>query len=232
LATLPLSILYRAQWATVGHYTFPVTDWKNGSPEWSGTVTYTKTTQWNEAQTPGGGVRRRDYKEVLSVNVNVTGTAEGSGAFGAAGAQLSATAQAQYTMHNTSSWSQPARCGRIVGQFRGTTLDSTEGSGSGTAKVVVGISGDGKYSISVNPEVTLAVTTNYGNEQSAPDGGNQCQPRSQSTSSSHAGTSPIGADIIQGDGTIDPRTPDRLSGTTTEREGNTTRTITWNLQRH
>jgi hypothetical protein len=30
---------------------------------------------------------------------------------------------------------------------------------------------------------------------------------------------------------IDPNHPDRLSGTTEEKEGDTTRTITWDLQR-
>ena len=36
LATLPVSILTRAQWASVGHYRFPIKDWRNGPAEWPG----------------------------------------------------------------------------------------------------------------------------------------------------------------------------------------------------
>jgi hypothetical protein len=36
---------------------------------------------------------------------------------------------------------------------------------------------------------------------------------------------------IQGDGMIDPSKPDRLTGRTEEKEGDTTKTLTWDLQR-
>lgn len=37
---------------------------------------------------------------------------------------------------------------------------------------------------------------------------------------------------MQGDGRIDPRMPDKLSGSTRETEGRTTHTLTWDLQRN
>jgi hypothetical protein len=58
-----------------------------------------------------------------------------------------------------------------------------------------------------------------------------CAPQSQPSSSTYgSGVMPATIDI-QGDGQLDPRTPDRLSGRTQERDGNTTRTLTWDLQR-
>lgn len=41
----------------------------------------------------------------------------------------------------------------------------------------------------------------------------------------------VAFEVIQGDGAIDPHQPDRLSGRTEEKQGQTTRTLTWDLQR-
>jgi hypothetical protein len=93
----------------------------------------------------------------------------------------------------------------------------------------VGLSADGQYSITLNPEVSLTTRSNYTTQQMSY--GNHCTIQNRSTATpGSGGTMPVSIDM-QGDGRIDPRTPDRLTGRTQEREGRTTQTLTWDLQR-
>jgi hypothetical protein len=229
LATVPISILMRAQWASVGHFRFPVTDWREGPVEWTGTVKYTKETTWSGS--PGPNVTQDDHKETWTVDIDITGTADGSNTFGNNGAQLNARARANYTKSAVRTSSQEAYCGRVRGEFKTSRIETGEGSGAGSATVTLGISADGQYSVSVRSDVTASVRTTSTTQQSAPDGRKQCQPTSQSSSREERGSTRIGDDIIQGDGRVDPATPAHLAGMTTETEGATTRTLTWDLQR-
>jgi len=113
--------------------------------------------------------------------------------------------------------------------MKSMTLDSGDGSGAGTARASVGISADGQYSITVYPEVSLTTRTTYTTQQMVY--GKLCQIENKSTASPPSGgTSPVTINI-QGDGKIDPKTPDHFPGSTQEKEGRTTQTLTWDLQR-
>jgi hypothetical protein len=232
LATVPLSVLARAQWASVGHYTFPVTDWRDGPPRWAGTITYTKVTAWNEPSSGKGGHSEQDYRESLTLNVTITETLDGMTVFGAAGAaMLQGTARASYTMRNSRSGGRYAQCGSRgpIHDLSYLQVSTGEGEGAGTARATVGIAADGQYSITVNPDVMMNTRSDASSTQMILT--NRCQLENQSSQSPTGhGTMAI-SDRVQGDGRIDPNMPNRLTGRTEEKEGRTTRTITWDLQR-
>jgi hypothetical protein len=229
LATVPISMLMRAQWASVGHFRFPVTDWREGPAEWTGTVKYTKVTAWSGS--PSSSVTQDTHTETWTLDVEITGTVEGSNTFGNNGAQMSAQARANYTKNAVRTSSQAVYCNRVPGEFKTSRIETGEGSGTGSARVSLGISGDGQYSISVHSDVTTSVKTTSTTQQSAPDGTRKCQITTRSSSHEDTGSQRVGDDVIQGDGRIDPAMPDHLTGMTKETEGPTTRTLTWDLQR-
>ena len=114
--------------------------------------------------------------------------------------------------------------------MKSLSVETGEGSGSGTAKVSLGISADGQYSITVTPEFSPIAYKNTYSSQSM-GFGKMCHVENPSSSTSSSATGPVSIDVIQGDGKINPSSPDRLSGSTEEKEGHTTQTITWDLQR-
>ena len=230
LATLPLSILQRAQWASVGHHTFPVRDWRDGPAEWVGTIKYTKTTEFNESHAGEAAHNEQSHSEKLTLNVNITDRLEGSDAFGGSGAALKGTAQANFTSRVTRSGGRLTRCSGVVTDMKSLQVQTGEGSGSGTARASVGIAADGQYSISISPEVTLTYRTDATSQTMGY--GKMCQIENRTIPSpTSVASAPLSTSLIQGDGRIDPSMPDKLSGSSTEREGRTTHTITWDLQR-
>ena len=230
LPAVPISILMRMQWASVGHYRFPVTDWRDGPAEWTGTVKYTKLTKWTHTTSGKGGHSQRDYKDELTLNIDVTEPVDMPNVFGSSGAVIAGRAQANHTESNIASGVNLVNCNRVIRESTYTTTTTGEGTGSGTARVSLGISADGQYSITVNPDVTITYRSTSTAVQNNVDGRKQCgiTTTSSSTSSSATGVARV---EIQGDGMIDPRTPDQLTGTAEEKEGDITRTLTWNLQR-
>lgn len=229
LATLPLSILYRTQWASAGHHSFAVTDWRDGPAEWTGTITYTKVTEWNTSESHDAVHREQEYSEKLTLNVNITETLEGDNVFGNAGAAMQGTAQANVTLRNLRSGGRLNRCSGVVTDMKSTQLDTTEGSGSGTARATVGISADGQYSVTLYPEVSVTTRNNYTVQSMTY--GKLCEVQNESRATPGGGGSMRISIALQGDGKIDPKTPDRLSGRTEEKEDRTTQTLSWDLQR-
>jgi hypothetical protein len=232
LATVPLSVLSRAQWASVGHFSFPVIDWRDGPQRWAGSITYTKVTAWSESSTGKATRLSQDYREALTLNITITETLEGSAAFGGGAAMLQGTARANYTMRNARSGSRLTQCSggsRPIHDLTSTQIDTGEGSGAGTARATVGVSADGQYSVTISPDVTITTRTEASSQQLVIRG--ECQVETQSTPSPPSSGSLHVSDSMQGDGTIDPKIPNRLTGRTEEKEGHTTRTLTWDLQR-
>jgi hypothetical protein len=229
LPSAPLGILSRMQWASVGHYTFPVTDWRDGPARWTGTITYTKVTAWKDS-TAGKAIHQaQDHREALTLNITITETLEGSSVFGGGAAMLRGTAQANYTARTTRSGGRLTQCERRVFDLTFSQVNSGEGTGAGTARATVGISADGQYSVSFNPDVMMTTTAESTSQQLVLRG--RCQVETQSSASPSArGSMPV-SDSMQGDGKIDPKMPNRLSGRTEEKEAQTTRTLTWDLQR-
>jgi hypothetical protein len=230
LATVPLSILMRAQWASVGHYRFPVIDWRDGPAQWTGTIKYTKVTKWNRSSSGKGGSSQQDYNEALTLDIEVTGTTGDPSVFGSSAAAMEGRARANHTLVNNNSGIKLVMCDRVVRQSTYSQVDSGEGTGAGTARVSLGISADGQYSVTVHPEVFVMYKSTYTAVQNNVDGLKQCGITTTRSSNSSSGTQAATVDI-QGDGMIDPSKPDRLTGRTEEKEGDTTKTLTWDLQR-
>ena len=230
LATVPISLLMRAQWASVGHFRFAVTDWREGPAEWTGTVKLTKVTNWTRTQKGKGGHSTQDFKEAWTVDIEVTGNAGDPSVFGSSAATLEGRARANYTKTNSNTGVNLVMCNRVIRESTFSQVDTGEGSGAGTAGISLGISADGQYSITVRPDVTLMYKSAYNMQQNNVDGTKQCGITTTTSSNNSSGTGRVDVDI-QGDGMIDPNHPDRLSGTTEEKEGDTTRTITWDLHR-
>jgi hypothetical protein len=233
LATVPLSILMRAQWASVGHYRFPVTDWREGPAQWAGTIKYTEVTKWNRSSSGKGGSSQQAYNDTLTLDVEVTGNAESQGPsvfLGSGAAVLEGRARANHTEVNDRSGVNLVMCNRVVRESTYSQVDNGEGSGAGTARVSLGISADGQYSVSVHPDVIITYRSTYRAVQNNVDGRKQCGITTTTSSNSSSGTKSATVDI-QGDGMVDPSKPDRLTGKTEEKEGDTTKTLTWDLQR-
>ena len=232
LPSVPIGILSRMQWASVGHYTFPVTDWRDGPPRWAGTITYTKITAWNESSAGKAIHMEQDYRESLTLNITITETLDGMTAFGAAGAGiLQGTAHANYTMRNTRSGGHLTQCGSRgpIHDLTSLQISTGEGEGAGTARATVGISADGQYSITIHPNVMMTTRSDSSSEQLVIRG--QCQIQTQSTQSPTGHGMMAASASMQGDGEIDPNMPNRLTGRTEATEGRTTQTLTWDLQR-
>jgi hypothetical protein len=186
-------------------------------------------TEWNETHTGEAVHMEQEVSDKLTLTININETLEGTGAFGNAGAAMKGPANANSTLRNMRSGGRLNRCSGVVTDMKSMSLDSGEGSGSGTARASVGISADGQYSISVYPEVILTSRSTYTTQGMTY--GKLCAIQNQSTASPGSSASaPVSVDI-QGDGRIDPSKPDHLSGITEEKEGRTTKTLTWDLER-
>jgi hypothetical protein len=230
LANLPLSILYRAQWASAGHYSFPVRDWRNGPVTWMGQVTYTKIMEHSESDSHNAVHSEQEYSDELTLTVSVDDKVKDSDAFGSSGAAMTGTAQVHHVTRGVRTSGRLTQCGGNTMDLKTMTVQSGEGSGSGTAKVSLGISADGQYSITVSTEFPpVTYTNNYTVQQMML--GKLCHLENDSHSTPSSTVGPVTIDAIQGDGKVDPNSPDHLSGSTEEKDGDTTRTITWDLQR-
>jgi hypothetical protein len=214
----------------VGHFRFAVTDWRDGPVQWAGTVKYTKVIKWTRTQSGKGGHSTREFKEAWTVDMDVTGTAGGPSLFGSSAASLDARARADYTKNDSNTGVNLVMCNRVIRESTYSQVDTGEGSGAGSAGISLGISADGQYSITVRPDVTLMYKSAYNMQQNNVDGTKQCGITTTTSSNTSGGTGRVEVDI-QGDGMIDPDKPDRLTGKTEEKEGDTTTTLTWDLQR-
>jgi hypothetical protein len=187
-------------------------------------------TKWNRSSSGKGGSSQQDYNEALTLDIEVTGTTGDPSVFGSSAAAMEGRARANHTLVNNNSGIKLVMCDRVVRQSTYSQVDSGEGTGAGTARVSLGISADGQYSVTVHPEVFVMYKSTYTAVQNNVDGLKQCGITTTRSSNSSSGTQAATVDI-QGDGMIDPSKPDRLTGRTEEKEGDTTKTLTWDLQR-
>ncbi len=63
LLTLPLELLYRAKWASAGHYALQVKDWEVPARGWAGTIEYTETVEMEESRPQGPDLTIVDRKD-------------------------------------------------------------------------------------------------------------------------------------------------------------------------
>ncbi len=218
LASLPVSILYRAQWASVGHHAFPVKDWRNGPAEWSGTISVVETTISGYKSIPekfSRGETESQETETEQLSVEVTETVSAQSADGEY-ASLKGKASGRYNRQKThASWTFGS-CGAVSNRrMNNTSRESSAGSAEGDAMFAVSIQADGTYEVTANvPNLTFPVAGQFSGELEVFRQG--CAVAVNADSRPHAATQWSLGGFISVNGRIDPSNTAVLSGTTTE----------------
>jgi hypothetical protein len=250
LATVPLSILYRAQWASAGHYTFPVTDWREGPAQWSGRIEFVETTigvdsQANFDKSSGNSTQTTTTTRAL-VEVIDTATEETGG--GNVFASLKGTVQGTYDSLQTIAGWRTDVCGgpAVRRRMTNTGRSSSHGAGQGEAAITVTITEDGAYMLAASADGAMTIEGETRAELEQFDhtpvrGEPKCTVLVTQTSTPHVPSTMPLAPQLQGTGQTDPKNPVVLSGSRTEEQAptvrtegstsRTTRTITWTLRR-
>jgi hypothetical protein len=243
LSTVPLSVLTRAQWASVGHYTFPVTDWRDGPGRWTGTITHTTSEiRMTEGESPEGGGRSQEtLTEAVEITVTDTTGEQSSGT--AVSATLKGRATGKINRQATSSSWYLMSCGNGPKiRLTGSNRDFSNGQDQSESTLDVVLTGDGSYTVLASIaglKVTVTGETS-GVSQRLND---QCGAENVSASRAHVPHEQIlAAGSIGVTGKVAPDTPYLLEGTKSEDgpleriDEQTTlkrvRTTKWNLRRN
>jgi hypothetical protein len=245
LLTVPISMLYRAQWASVGHYTFPVTDWREGPGRWTGTITRTDTEIILTRTEAPSGASTSQKTNTESVEVTITDTTEEqqSGGIGVR-ATLQGRAHGKVSRQSTGSGWGAKSCGSQVDvKLAWNSRSVASGTGDGEASIDLSLGDDGSYVVYVNTNgIKVPVTgENSGSHQRF--GTSHCRVEDVSESSQHTPyDETLASGSIGAQGKVDPRTPYILEGTKSLEtpaesiDSQTTRrrslTTTWNLRRN
>jgi hypothetical protein len=241
LATLPLSVLQRAQWASAGHYRFPVIDWKDGPAQWAGTISVVETTISGSSGTAAfnRGAHEISETETQQINVQVNGTEDDS--VGGAYVSLPGTVQARYDQLKTHAGWTLDSCGQVKNrQMKNTSRESSAGSASGEAAVAVVLSEDGAYQVAANIEkVKVLVEGRFSGSLDVFR--QECAVFVKTDSRDHVPTDRMLGGLIQVSGKIDPSNPNLLKGSISEEIPQTVttpgaryrrvKTTTWELKR-
>jgi hypothetical protein len=243
LLTVPISMLYRAQWASVGHYTFPVTDWREGPGRWTGTITQTDTeiTLTSSEGPDGGHTGQTTNTEIVEITITDTTSEELSGGIGVR-ATLQARASGKASKQSTGSGWGTKGCGSQNLRLTSSSRSVSSGSGQGDASIEVSLGDDGAYVVFAST-AGVKMTMTGENSSVAQRVGSYCRIEDHSETWAHV---PHEATLASGSvgvmGRVDLRTPYILQGTKSleipaERiDSQTTRrkslTTTWNLRRN
>ena len=239
LLTVPLSVLTRAQWASVGHYTFPVKDWSESPPQWSGTISVVETTiSESSGENPGNGAHTTQETETTQLSVTVTDGVDPSGSNTTA--SLNGRFEGRYQRLQTYAGWVRNSCGSIKNRkMNNTSRDTSTGSGGGNAAISVSLSEDGTYVIAANsPEVVIQLTGQTSGElEVLRPGSGDCVVHVKQESREHVPLERSVGGVIQASGRVDPKTPNVLAGSKTEEtpssrgRGKTVKTTTWQFRR-
>jgi hypothetical protein len=207
---------------------------ERGRPEWSGTISVVETLiSQSSGQNFNAGAHTQEDTETEELTVTVTN--------GDALSSLSGRAEGRYQRLQTYTGWVTRSCGAVVDRkLNSTSRETWAGSASGDAPVFVELSGDGTYVIASTPsKVVMSVTGQVNAEGELFGPGCVVAVKSDSRESvpqQHT----LGV-LVRASGTIDPKTPDVLAGSTTEElpvETNTpgssvkrTRKTTWQFTR-
>ena len=243
LLTVPISMLYRAQWASVGHYTFLVTDWREGAGRWTGTMTRTETEIIASSSEGPDGASSSQETRTETVEIEVTDTTDEqlSGGIGLS-ATLQGSAQGKTnTLKTQSGWGSKS-CGNQKMRLTGSGRSFSSGAGGADSTIMVSLGDDGSY-VAMGSTDSLKVTVTGENSSVSQRIGQYCVLENVSQSQPH-----VPSDVVLAGGSIgvsgrvDPRTPYLLQGSKTEEtpvesiDSQTTRkravTTTWDLRRN
>lgn len=204
------------------------------SGAWTGTITYTRTQQQSDHKvTPRVSQRGKDTRDWemrfnyrASVAVIESPERNGSSA-GKATIDHSLTSIEKSLAEEENSCDRGKSFQLMSGTF--VTRTQTSGQGKGEANVSIGVNTDGTYSIGVglppiNGEITGSESASYSGQCTKKEGKNLSLPPTSTN---------IQGNALSSDGThrLDPRDPNRLSGSFTQTTLGITETLSWSLQK-
>jgi hypothetical protein len=244
LATVPLGILSRVQWASVGHYTFPVTDWRDGPGHWAGTITQTQTEiTATVTEGPDGGRSTQETRtETVEVTVTDTTDEQSSGGIGVLATLQGRAHGKTNTQQTTSGWYSKSCGNGPKKRMTGNSRSFSSGAGESESTIMVSVGDDGSYVISAST-ASLKVTLTGENSSTSQRLTPQCAIENVSESQPHVPSEAVlASSSIGATGMVDPRSPYVVNGSKTVEtpaekiDEQTTRktslTTTWNLRRN
>jgi pimeloyl-ACP methyl ester carboxylesterase len=204
------------------------------SGAWTGMVTYTRTQSMSDNKTEdrvsgrGKDTRKWEMKYDYKARVAVVESADRAG-----NSDGRATVNHSFTSNETIDAVEKNSCdrGKTWQDMRGTSksITQTKASEKTDANVHVGLNSDGTYSVSVGippvkGETTGSLSSEYSGQCTKKEGKSLTMPATQTSVDGNSLTS-------DGSHKVDPKDPNRLSGSYSRTWQNVTETITWNLQR-
>lgn len=205
------------------------------SGAWTGTVTYTRTQSQNDnkriERVSGRGHDTRDWqmKYDYKAQVAVIESPERDGS-----SEGRATINHSFSSIEKVDAVEKNSCdrGKTWRDMRGTSTSKSEASASQAgvpANVSVGVNDDGTYSVSVGlPQIKGKIK---GSQSSSFSG--QCTPKEGKDLSMPESETSIDGNSLTSDGSnrVDPRDPNKLSGSYSRTFAGMTETIVWNLEK-
>jgi hypothetical protein len=239
LLTVPLSVLTRAQWAAAGHFTFPVKDWSEGPPQWSGTISVVETSisLSSGEGSFGSGAHTMQETETQELKVTVTDGVDESGT--EAHSSLGGQSEGRYTRLKTYAAWTLGSCGSIKSRrMQNNSRETSTGSGSGDAAISVSLSDDGSYAIGANSSTVVMPLTGQtaGTLEVFRSGAQDCYVAVRTDTNEHVPLERSVGGLIQVGGRVDPKAPNVLAGSKTEESSQggmkRVKTTTWRFNRH
>ncbi len=204
------------------------------SGAWTGSVTYARIqSMTHDKTTPRVSARGEDktsfrmkyeYKADVAVVEDPAGNGNSDG---------KASITSVFTANEVTTATEKNSCDRgktwrdMKGEF--TSKSKTSGNAKTEANVSVGVNDDGTYSVSIGvPQIKGEMS---GEQTSSYSG--QCVPKEGKTLTMPPTATTIDGNSLTSDGThrVDPKDPNKLSGSYSRTWQNVTETITWNLEK-
>lgn len=214
--------------------TNPKTSAPKCSAAWTGNVTYRRTQGMTDNKTvkrvSGRGKDTTDFEMRYNyrASVAVVESPEKNGSsVGKATIDMKMTSTEKVSAEEENSCDR----GKTWQSMHGESVSKTETSGTGKeeANVGVGMNDDGTYTVSVGvPQIKGKVS---GSQKSTFSG--QCTPKKGTDLSMPATETTIEGNSLTSDGRdrVDPKDPNKISGSYTNNWQNVTETISWNLEK-
>lgn len=204
------------------------------SSAWTGLITYKRSQGMTDSKTvervSGRGQDKTNFemKYEYKAEVAVVESPEKNGSSeGKATIDMSASSKETVVAKEKNSCDR----GKTWKEMSGTStlISETTGNGKEGANVNIGVNTDGTYTVSVGvPQIQGKVS---GSSKSSFSG--QCTPKEGKTLTSPAAVTTIEGNSLTSDGKdrLDPKDPNKISGSYTYSWQNVTETITWNLEK-
>ena len=225
LATLPLELLYRTDWASSGYLVVPVEDHEPCEGEWYGTITYTQTFKdersFQEENQRGNWNREESYEATVEFTNERQNPEQRVAVYTA---KVKAKASRSETRYGRGT-------SKVLCNLENNMTSNGSRNYDGVISAGVMLTPDGRYTVSYHlPSVEIKAQMTK--SRKILECKNPFIKPSSSSGTVDWNITPEGLDI---EGMVDPKNPNVLKGSKTvnftERSGTKTGTLTWNLVR-